>query len=148
MDYQLLNRQLEELSKDVDYDITILANASALIYNAMDRLNWCGLYMYMDDCLLLGPFQGKTACTKIMPGKGVCGTAVQQNQTVLVPNVHEFPVHIACDSASSSEIVIPIHRNDKIYAVLDIDSPDLNRFSAEDKEGLELFVATLERILG
>ena len=96
---------------------------------------------------MLGPFQGKVACIRIKLGRGVCGTAVQNDETIVVPNVHEFPGHIACDSASNSEIVVPIHKNGKIVGVLDIDSPRLNRFSQTDKEGLELFVRTLENVI-
>jgi len=144
MDYQNLNKQLISISEGIDYDITLLANASALIYDAMDRLNWCGFYLLKDGVLLLGPFQGKIACTRIELDKGVCGAAATRNETVLVPNVHEFPGHIACDSASNSEIVIPIHRAGELYGVLDIDSPELDRFSADDKVGLELLVKSLE----
>ena len=97
--------------------------------------------------LLLGPFQGKVACIRIALGKGVCGTAAQNDETLLVPNVHDFPGHIACDSASNSEIVVPIHKDGKVVGVLDIDSPSLNRFSQADKEGLELFVKTLEEVI-
>ena len=97
--------------------------------------------------LVLGPFQGKVACIRIALGKGVCGTAAGNDETLLVPNVHEFPGHIACDSASNSEIVVPIHADGKVVGVLDIDSPSLNRFSLEDKEGLELFVKELEKVI-
>lgn len=143
MDYKILNEQLAAVSEGVKSDISILANASALIWENLDNLNWAGFYLLEDDTLYLGPFQGKVACVEIAKGRGVCGTCVQKGQTVLVPNVHEFPGHIACDCASNSEIVVPIHVNGKIYGVLDIDSPNLNRFTAEDKAGLEEFVRIL-----
>jgi GAF domain-containing protein len=97
--------------------------------------------------LLLGPFQGKVACIRITMGKGVCGTAAQKDETLVVPNVHEFPGHIACDCASNSEIVVPIHKDGAVVGVLDIDSPSLNRFSDEDKKGLEAFVQALEEVI-
>lgn len=145
--YSLLNRQLRLLTEDVDFDITILSNASALLFNTLDRLNWAGFYLMKDGLLKLGPFQGEVACIKIPVGKGVCGTAVAENAVQRVENVHKFPGHIACDSRSNSEIVIPIHVNGEIYGVLDIDSPELNRFSEEDREGLEEFVNILEEAL-
>lgn len=144
-DYNLLNRQLLALTEDVPYLISNLSNASALLFGELEDLNWAGFYLMQDGKLILGPFQGKTACTEIAVGKGVCGTAVKENRTVKVDNVHEFPGHIACDSASNSEIVIPMHKNGEIIGVLDIDSPLYNRFSEEDKEGLEQFVKTLEK---
>jgi len=147
INYDLLNEQLRELSRDIDYDITILANASSLIYGALDRLNWCGFYLLQDGCLKLGPFQGKPACTKIAVGRGVCGTAIERDRTVVVPDVHKFPGHIACDSASNSEIVIPLHRDGALYAVLDIDSPVFDRFSPEDSAGLERLARTIEEAL-
>ncbi len=128
----------------MDYEVTDLANASALLYSSMDRLNWAGFYLMRDGMLILGPFQGRPACTVIEPGKGVCRTAAEQDRTVVVPDVHLFPGHIACDSASESEIVVPIHVNGEIFGVLDIDSPVKNRFSDEDREGLERFVRILE----
>jgi len=145
--YDELFKQVQALSEDVNFDITILSNISALIYDALDNLNWCGFYILKDNALLLGPFQGKVACTRIEIGKGVCGTSVKQNSTIVVPNVHEFPGHIACDSASNSEIVIPIHKNGCIYGVLDIDSPMLNRFDDNDKVGLEAIVLEIEKLI-
>lgn len=145
--YPLLSQQLQALTEQVPYLITNLANASALLYQTLPDLNWAGFYLYQDNQLILGPFQGKTACTRIAIGKGVCGTAAATGQTQLVPDVHQFPGHIACDSASNSEIVIPIYVKDRLFGVLDIDSPVLDRFSEEDKQGLELFVQTLETIL-
>ena len=146
-DYKLLAEQLKALAEDEPSYIPVLSNASALINQNLDDLNWAGFYLIDNDSLLLGPFQGKVACIRIKLGRGVCGTAVHNDETIVVPNVHEFPGHIACDSASNSEIVVPIHKNGKIVGVLDIDSPRLNRFSQTDKEGLELFVRTLEDVI-
>ena len=146
-DYRELAESLEAISASVKYNISILANASALIWNAMDRLNWCGFYLMEGGRLILGPFQGKIACTEIEPGKGVCGTAVVRGETILVKDVHTFDGHIACDSASNSEIVVPVRRNGELFGVLDIDSPDLARFTEEDKAGLELVVSALEKVL-
>ena len=120
-----------------------LANASALLAQALERVNWCGFYLLRGDELVLGPFQGKPACVRIPLGKGVCGTAAAREETVLVPDVNVFPGHIACDAASRSEIVIPIVENGELRGVLDIDSPDLARFDAVDREGLEGFVRAL-----
>ena len=148
--YSLLKEQLKALTDGEHHTIPNLANASALIFYALKDINWAGFYMVetdettKKDYLLLGPFQGKTACIRIPNGRGVCGTALATNEIQLVKNVHEFPGHIACDSASNSEIVIPIHKNNKIVAVLDIDSPMLNRFDKEDKEGLLALVQILE----
>ena len=144
-DYDLMLLQMESLAEGVEYDITNLANASALIYDSMDDLNWAGFYLYRNGELVLGPFQGKTACTRIAMGKGVCGTAAQNGQTQVVPDVHQFPGHIACDSASNSEIVIPMYRNGVLYGVLDIDSPKFDRFSETDQKGLEQLVRVLEK---
>lgn len=146
--YRELSENICALSENVRYDISVLANTSALLYHAMEELNWCGFYLVQNGKLVLGPFQGKIACTEIMFGKGVCGTSAVRNETVLVENVHAFEGHIACDSCSNSEIVIPIHRNGTLYGVLDIDSPRLARFDTEDKAGLEQVVAALETILG
>ncbi len=139
--------QMKSLLEGVDYEISNLANASALIYDSMDRLNWAGFYIIHDGRLKLGPFQGKIACTSIPVGKGVCGTAVAEDKTIVVDNVHEFAGHIACDSASNSEIVIPIHKNGSIYGVLDIDSVAFARFSEDDKKELEKCVKILENSL-
>ena len=146
-DYRLMLMQLRELSAGVSWDITVLANASALLWESLDDINWAGFYLLRDGKLLLGPFQGRTACTAIEPGRGVCGAAAAGNTTMLVPDVHEFPGHIACDSASSSEIVIPLHTGGNVYGVLDIDSPIKGRFTEEDKNGLEAFASGLETIL-
>ena len=146
-DYKLMNSQLMSLSDGVGWDITILSNAAALLWDSLEDINWAGFYLVRGGRLELGPFQGKPACMVIEIGKGVCGTAVAQDRTQLVKNVHEFPGHIACDSASNSEIVVPMHAGGNICGVLDIDSPILARFDEEDKAGLEAFVRILESIL-
>ena len=146
-DYKILIAQLEALSESSKNYIPLLSNASALIYENLKDLNWAGFYLVRNDALLLGPFQGKVACVNIAKGKGVCGTAFEKDETQLVKNVHEFPGHIACDSASNSEIVVPIHEDGKVVAVLDIDSPLLNRFNEEDQKGLEAFVGKLEELI-
>lgn len=143
--YQSINEQLEGLIQNISYGMANLANASALLYECLEELNWAGFYLMRDGQLVLGPFQGKTACILIPVGKGVCGTAVKEDTPQLVKNVHEFPGHIACDSASNSEIVLPIHVNGQIWGVLDIDSPKLERFDEEDLEGLTAFVHILEK---
>lgn len=144
-DYELLVCQAESLVADVPHFIANLANISALIYSSLDRLNWAGFYLEEDGKLVLGPFQGNVACVEIPFGSGVCGTAAAKDETQLVPDVHQFPGHIACDSASKSEIVVPIHKDGRVVAVLDIDSPVLNRFTKEDQAGLEQLVAVLEQ---
>ena len=144
MDYELLCRQLRALAEEEAWYVPLLSNAAALLYEALERVNWAGFYLCRDGGLVLGPFQGKTACIHIPRGKGVCGTALAEDRTVLVKNVHEFPGHIACDSASNSEIVIPIHAGGRVAAVLDIDSPDLDRFSEADREGLEAFAGIIQ----
>ena len=146
-DYKLLNEQLKYMIDGAPYFIANLANASALIYDTMSDLNWAGFYLMEDGKLVLGPFQGKPACIEIEVGKGVCGTSVAQRQTILVKNVHEFEGHIACDSASNSEIVVPIFKDGEVIGVLDIDSPKLSRFDEKDKAGLEEFVKILEKEL-
>ena len=146
-DYKLLARQLEALIEDTEWDISIMANASALIWDALEDINWAGFYIMRNGHLELGPFQGKVACVRIGIGKGVCGTAVMEDKTQLVPDVHDFPGHIACDSASNSEIVIPIHSGGSIYGVLDIDSPLKGRFTEEDRKGLEALVRVMKKHL-
>ena len=143
-DYKLLAAQIKSLAEDEPNYIPVFSNASALLYENMEDLNWAGFYIMNKGSLMLGPFQGKVACIRIELGKGVCGTATQSNETQLVKDVHQFPGHIACDSASNSEIVVPIHSEGKVVAVLDIDSPSLSRFDENDKEGLEQFVKALE----
>lgn len=135
--YEIMIEQLEGLCQSPEYLVTLLSNTSALLKQSMEDLNWAGYYIMKDGKLILGPFQGLVACEKIEVGKGVCGTAVEQRKTILVKNVHEFPGHIACDSASNSEIVVPIIINDEVWGVLDIDSPSLNRFDETDQKYLE-----------
>lgn len=145
--YRTLSEQLESLSEGVGHAVTVFSNASALLYNTLEDINWAGFYFMDGSDLILGPFQGKPACMKIPAGKGVCGACASKDETVLVPDVHAFPGHIACDSASNSEIVIPLHENGQLIGVLDIDSPVTGRFSEDDKAGLELFAETLEKAL-
>nr|WP_106780428.1 GAF domain-containing protein [Lysinibacillus timonensis] len=141
--YLLLSKQLDALLEGETDGIANLSNASALLNQFLDQVNWVGFYLLKEDELVLGPFQGLPACVRIPVGKGVCGTAVMNRETLVVKDVHEFPGHIACDAASNSEIVIPLIKNDKVIGVLDIDSPLKNRFSEEDKNGLEKFVEVL-----
>ena len=143
--YKLMNAQLASLIEDVPHRIANMANASALLYDTLEDLNWAGFYLMENGILVLGPFQGKTACIEIRVGKGVCGIAVERDEIMLVEDVHQFPGHIACDSASNSEIVIPIHANGEIVGVLDIDSPSFARFDEEDRAGLAEFVRIFER---
>lgn len=141
-----MNINLKALLDKEDWLITSLSNASALLNEYLDDINWVGFYLMQEGNLVLGPFQGKSACVRIKVGRGVCGTAVSEDKTQLVPDVHQFPGHIACDSASNSEIVVPIHHNGEVVAVLDIDSPSFNRFSEEDKANLEESVKIIEEI--
>ena len=146
-DYKLIKEQMEALAEGEQSYIPVMANASALLFYSMEDLNWAGFYLVREEALILGPFQGKVACVRIEKGKGVCGTAWKEDEVQLVPDVHAFPGHIACDSDSRSEIVIPIHKDGKVAAVLDIDSPSYARFSEEDRVGLEEFAASLERVI-
>ncbi|MBP7892456.1 MAG: GAF domain-containing protein [Firmicutes bacterium] len=143
--YCLLQKDLLALVEGVCQPIPNLANASALLWLGLGNINWAGFYLMNDGRLLLGPFQGKPACVYIPAGKGVCGTAVKENRTLRVDDVHEFPGHIACDAASNSEIVIPIRDGKRIVGVLDIDSPVPGRFDSEDQDGLEEIVRILEQ---
>ncbi|MCL1144133.1 GAF domain-containing protein [Shewanella gaetbuli] len=145
--YQILSRQVEALLSSEDDLIAGMANFSALINDNLENLNWAGFYILKNDQLVLGPFQGKVACTRIPLGKGVCGTAAANNDTIRVADVHQFDGHIACDSASNSEIVIPVRQDNRIIAVLDIDSPMLDRFDQDDQIGLELLVKQFEKCL-
>ncbi|RVU96950.1 GAF domain-containing protein [Coriobacteriales bacterium OH1046] len=152
MDYHLLARQLEALSEGERSWLPLLSNASALLDGALDDINWVGFYLVQDDEkgvpeLVLGPFQGKVACARIAWGSGVCGTAAAADTAQRVDDVHEFAGHIACDGASNSEMVFPLHRDGAVWGVLDIDSPSPARFSSEDQEGLETFVRALEAAL-
>ena len=143
-DYTALCAMLRSLTEGVPHKIANLANASALLWEFLPDLNWAGFYLLEGDVLVLGPFQGKTACIEIPLGKGVCGTAALHNAVQRVANVHDFPGHIACDSASNSEIVLPIRKNGEVVGVLDIDSPLFDRFSETDESGLCAFVNILE----
>ena len=143
-DYDMLCRQMRELAEEEPFYMPLLANASALLFETLPKLNWAGFYLIREGELVLGPFQGKVACIHIAQGKGVCGTAAAENRTVRVQNVHEFPGHIACDSASRSEIVVPLRQNGKVIGVMDIDSPEYERFSPEDQTGLEQYAAIIE----
>ena len=144
MDYKLLCAQLKAFAETERHYVPLMANASALLYEAMADINWAGFYILRGDRLVLGPFQGKVACIHIPLGRGVCGTAAAENRTLLVADVHAFPGHIASDSASNSEIVVPLVKNGDVFGVLDIDSPKLSRFSPEDRAGLEAFARVLE----
>lgn len=144
-DYPLLLKQLASMTETERDTIANLANASALLYMSLKDINWAGFYLARDGQLILGPFQGKPACIRIDFGKGVCGSAAAGDTTIVVPNVHAFAGHIACDTASNSEIVIPLRQNRKLTAVLDIDSPLYERFGQDDREGLERFCAVLEK---
>ena len=157
VNYSLLCRQLEGFIETEPYWLPVLSNAAALLYEALPDVNWAGFYLVDDQdaadgqksdgkgSLVLGPFQGKSACIRIPRGKGVCGTAWEQDKILVVPDVHAFPGHIACDSASRSEIVLPLHAREdaRVFGVLDIDSPVLSRFSEADREGLEEFAQIL-----
>ena len=145
--YKEVAMHLKGLLEDVPYRIANLANASALLNQAMREINWVGFYLMEEGKLILGPFQGKTACVEIKVGRGVCGTAVERDEVMLVTDVHEFPGHIACDAASASEIVLPIHVGGEIIGVLDIDSPVVGRFDEVDKAGLLKVVGILEEAL-
>ena len=147
VNYKFVAQRLVALTDGVPYETANLANASALLWQYMPDINWAGFYKMTDGLLVLGPFQGKPACVKIPVGKGVCGTAVAEDRVQLVYDVHDFPGHIACDSASNSEIVLPIHVNGEAWGVLDIDSPYVGRFTETDREGLENIVSILERVL-
>lgn len=137
--YESLCDTLSAVITGVPHGTANLANASALIMEFLPDVSWAGFYLMENGMLVLGPFQGKTACIEIPVGKGVCGTAVKENKTQIVPNVHEFPGHIACDSASNSEIVVPLRKEGEIIGVLDLDSTSFGRFTEEDREGLERF---------
>lgn len=145
--YPIVIKQLEALIEDESDTIANLSNASALLNQFLDNINWVGFYIWKEDELVLGPFQGLPACVRIKSGRGVCGTAFQDKETQVVPDVHAFPGHIACDAASQSEIVVPIFKDGEVYGVLDIDSPSKDRFDDVDKKYLEEFVRTLEKYI-
>ncbi|MCL1048085.1 GAF domain-containing protein [Shewanella abyssi] len=142
--YDTLNRQVTALLTGEDDQVAALANFSALLNDNLVDLNWVGFYLLKNDQLVLGPFQGKVACSRILVGKGVCGTAVETNQTQRIADVHQFAGHIACDSASKSELVVPFRRDGIVIGVLDIDSPSLSRFDEIDQLGVETMVKSLE----
>lgn len=145
--YDLLQKQVSSLIEDESNMIAILSNVSALLNDSIDQINWIGFYLVEDNELILGPFQGHPACVHIAIGKGVCGTAVAQDKTQLVEDVNAFPGHIACDANSKSEIVVPIHKDNNVIGVLDIDAPIINCFNNEDKQGLEAIVKIIEQQL-
>ena len=146
-DYPSLCSVLHSLVGGVPHPIANLANAAALLWQELEQINWAGVYLLEGETLVLGPFQGKPACIEIPLNRGVCGTAAAENTTLVVPDVHRFAGHIACDSASRSEIVVPLRKNGAVVGVLDIDSPIENRFSEEDKAGLEAFARILEQTM-
>lgn len=147
INYNRIAEQLLALVEGIPYEVANLANASALLWQELPDINWVGFYKITDGALVLGPFQGKPACIRIPVGRGVCGTAVAEDKVQLVYDVHDFPGHIACDCASNSEIVLPIHVNGEIWGVLDIDSPTVGRFTEEDQAGLGRIVGILEQVL-
>lgn len=142
--YDMINKTLLSLIKDETDAIANLSNSAALLYHSLDDINWAGFYLFKEEQLILGPFQGKPACIRIQLGTGVCGIAAIKRETIVVEDVHEFPGHIACDEASASEIVVPMVKDGKLIGVLDVDSPVVGRFSEIDKAGLEEFVAVLK----
>ena len=147
-DYKELNACAKALTEGVGDNIANLANISALLFQMMENISWAGFYIAKDgEKLVLGPFQGRPACTEIMCGRGVCGTAMERKTAVVVEDVHLFPGHIACDPRSRSEIVIPIFREGTVFGVLDIDSEEKGRFTDADREGLTALVKTLEEVL-
>ncbi len=145
--YRTLEHELVHLIEFETEWLAALSNAAALLWHQLSDINWAGFYLLKNGLLVLGPFQGKPACSAIVPGQGVCGDAALKRETIVVPDVHAFPGHIACDEASASEIVIPIIYRGQLKGVLDIDSPQKNRFLPRDAEGLEAFVAALTRLL-
>ena len=145
--YAVIKEQLLAITDGIHYPIANLSNISALLYQALPDINWVGFYLMQDGKLILGPFQGKVACVEIAIGKGVCGTAVAKNEIQLVPDVHAFPGHIACDGASRSEIVLPLRKNGEIIGVLDIDSPLPGRFTEKDRLGLINILPVIENVL-
>jgi L-methionine (R)-S-oxide reductase len=141
--YRELSASLASLLDGETDAVANLANASALLFEALDRINWCGFYLLRGGELVVGPFQGKPACVRIPMGQGVCGTAAARRETLVVPDVDAFPSHIACDTASRSEIVVPVLQGDVLRGVLDVDAPETGRFDDEDRTGLQDFVRAL-----
>lgn len=146
-DYEALTAQAEALISGVPHRIANLANVSALIFDTLEDLNWAGFYLLEDETLVLGPFQGKPACIEIPVSRGVCGAAVREDRSQLVPDVHAFIGHIACDSASRSELVVPLHAHGAVIGVLDLDSPSPARFTEADREGMERLARVIEQNL-
>ncbi|MGG3477923.1 GAF domain-containing protein [Peribacillus frigoritolerans] len=145
--YELVQKQLLALIEDETNRIANLSNAAALLNQFLDEINWVGFYLYEEDQLILGPFQGLPACVRIPMGKGVCGTSAATEKTLRIEDVHQFPGHIACDAVSRSEIVIPLMKDGKLLGVLDIDSPITDRFDEMDQQGLEKFAEILSNHL-
>lgn len=146
-DYNVLLAQAKALTDDEPDSLANLANVSSLLFSTLGTVNWCGFYLRREHELVLGPFQGNSACTRIAWGKGVCGSAAADDKIMRVDDVHQFDGHIACDAASESEIVLPLHRSGKVIGVLDIDSPVKNRFVEADQNGLSLIAALCEQLL-
>jgi len=142
--YELINAQVQALISGESDMIANMANIAAVLFNNLEQVNWAGFYLYKQEQLVLGPFQGQPACIRIPMGKGVCGTSASRRETMVVMDVHEFAGHIACDAASNSEVVVPIVVNDQLIGVLDIDSPITARFDDDDRVGLETLVSTFE----
>ena len=145
--YELINAQVQALISGESDMIANMANIAAVLFNNLEQVNWAGFYLYKQEQLVLGPFQGQPACIRIPMGKGVCGTSASRRETMVVMDVHEFAGHIACDAASNSEVVVPIVVNDQLIGVLDIDSPITARFDDDDRVGLEALVSTFEASL-
>ncbi len=147
VNFAALAGKISALTRDVPHLIANLSNVSALLWQELPDINWVGFYIREGDTLVLYPFQGKPACIEIPVGRGVCGAAAKEDRVQLVENVHHFPGHIACDSASNSEIVLPLHRNGELWGVLDIDSPTVGRFTEADSQGLALAASVIEKFL-
>lgn len=147
IDYGMLSRWVQEMILSDPWYVPALSNVSALLMDTLPELNWVGFYLLRGTQLIVGPFQGKPACVHIPVGKGVCGTAIERDQVQNIPDVHQFPGHIACDSASNSEIVLPLHRDGKPTAVLDIDSTAFSRFSETDEAGLRKIAVIIEKLV-
>ena len=143
--YDSLRRSVEAVTEAESDSLANLANAAALLFEALPDINWAGFYIRRGDELVLGPFQGRIACVRIAWGKGVCGTAAQRGETLVVPDVNAFPGHIACDAASRSEIVVPLRESGRVVGVLDVDAPKESRFDEEDRAGLETFARVIEQ---
>ena len=146
-DYQLIKDQIKGFAETDPWLLPLLSNAAAVLYQSLPDINWAGFYLMHEGRLVLGPFQGNPACIHIEIGKGVCGTAVKEKRIIRVEDVHQFPGHIACDSASRSEIVLPLEKNGEIFEVLDIDSQVLDRFSEEDEAGLKEIAELLQEMI-